>query len=190
MAGGEAGMRLGTVIAILFATACFAGQAKGAVTILGSSLAAQCSQATRLGRADIEAVETCDDALLQVLSTLHRAGTFVNRGILHMRRQDYDLARADFEEALARAPQVGEAWVNRGALNIVTKNYEQALADTNKGLELGIEEPEKAYYNRAVAHEGLKDATAAYHDYNRALAIKPDWEMPRKELTRFKVIRR
>lgn len=182
-------MRSGPFIAAIVAGLAAIAPAQAGVTILGPSLAAQCSQVTRFGRADTAAVELCDAALKDVMSTYFRAGTYVNRGILHLRRNEFDLARADFEAAMARAPEVGEVWVNRGALLIITKHYAEGLADTNRALELGVEEPEKAYYNRGIAYEGLNDAAAAYHDYQHALELKPDWEMPKRQLTRFTVIR-
>ena len=54
---------------------------------------------------------------------------------------------------------------------------------------LGPEEPEKAYYNRGLANEGLDDVKAAYFDYLRALELKPDWPIPQRELRRFSVVR-
>jgi len=162
-----------------------------AVTIMGESKAAECSRAALWGRADEKSLAICDLALQEEpMDQLRRAATFINRGIIHMRRKAWDQAHADFNDALERKPGLGEGWVNRGALMIGTKRFAEGLADTNKGLELGIEEPEKAYYNRAIAHEGLGDTTAAYYDYSQALALSPEWELPKKELTRFTVTRR
>ncbi len=162
-----------------------------AVTIVGESKAAECSRAALWGRADEKSLATCDLALREEpLDQLRRAATFVNRGIIHMRRKAWDLAQSDFDDALRRKPELGEGWVNRGALMIGTRRFAEGLADTNRGLELGIEEPEKAYYNRAIAYEGLGDTTAAYYDYSQALALSPEWDMPKKELTRFTVTRR
>ena len=63
------------------------------------------------------------------------------------------------------------------------------LEDINRALDLGVEEPEKAYFNRALAHEGLDDMKAAYLDYQKALELKPEWEPPKRELARFTVRR-
>lgn len=60
-------------------------------------------------------------------------------------------------------------------------------AEIDKGLTLAPEEPEKAYYNRGLAHEGLADLKAAYFDYRRAAELKPDWPIPQRELGRFSV---
>lgn len=180
---------LATVTALLSAGAAPAWA--GAITILGESKAARCSEAALWGRADEKSLALCDTALMEEpLDQLRRASTFINRGIIHMRRREWEQAHRDFDEALERKPEMGEGWVNRGALMIGTKRFAEGLADTNKGLELGIMEPEKAYFNRAIAYEGLGDATAAYYDYSQAQALNPEWDMPKKELTRFTVTRR
>jgi tetratricopeptide (TPR) repeat protein len=62
--------------------------------------------------------------------------------------------------------------------------------DLNKAIALGVDEPAKAYYNRALAYEGLEDAKAAYFDYQKAIELSPDWSAPREQLVRFKVSRK
>ena len=59
-----------------------------------------------------------------------------------------------------------------------------------KGLDLGTNEPAKAYYNRAVAYEGIDDEADAYQDYQEALVLQPGWDLPKQELLRFTVTRR
>ena len=39
--------------------------------------------------------------------------------------------------------------------------------------------------NRALVHESLDDARSAWLDYRRALELAPEWEAPRRQLTRF-----
>ena len=52
-----------------------------------------------------------------------------------------------------------------------------------------MSEPAKAYFNRAMAHEGMDDLKSAYLDYRKAEEIQPEWDAPRKELDRFTVSR-
>ena len=77
--------------------------------------------------------------------------------------------------------------MNRGAALVGRHQFAEALIDINKAITLGIDEPAKAYYNRALAYEGLDNLKAAYFDYRKALEINPDWEPPKKELARFSV---
>ena len=60
----------------------------------------------------------------------------------------------------------------------------------NAALRLGVREPEKAYFNRALAYEGLDDEKSAYLDFQQALTLKPGWALPEHELLRFTVSRR
>jgi tetratricopeptide (TPR) repeat protein len=85
---------------------------------------------------------------------------------------------------------MGEALVNRGAARIGLKAPEAALADINRALELGVAEPAKAHFNRALAHERLGDLRSAWLDYTKAAELDPEWSAPRTELTRFSVTRR
>jgi len=64
------------------------------------------------------------------------------------------------------------------------------LADITKGLALGVKQPEKAYFDRALAYEGLDDEKSAYFDYQQAVTLKPDWPLPQRELLRFTVTHR
>jgi tetratricopeptide (TPR) repeat protein len=153
-----------------------AAQAQGSVTVIGGGLAEACSRAALTGKTDIRFEKACSDALDQeTLSARDRAGTYVNRGILKLRRANWAAAMKDFNQAVRTKPDLGEAYVNR---------------DLNKGIELGIEEPAKAYYNRALAYEGLDDLKSAYFDYQKAVELSPDWAAPREQLVRFKVSRK
>lgn len=169
----------------------FAGSAQAAVTVLGGGMAKQCSAAALGGESDTKFEDMCTLALDgELLSLRDRAGTYVNRGILKLRRKDFGGAQFDFNRAIDTKPDLGEAYVNRGAAAVGARRYSDGLTDLNRALDLGVEEPEKAYYNRALAHEGLDDMKAAYFDYQKAVELKPDWDQPKKELARFTVERR
>ena len=66
----------------------------------------------------------------------------------------------------------------------------EGIAEINKGIGLNAMEPEKAYFNRALAEERLDDLKAAYADYQKALELKPDWVIAKTELARFHVSQR
>jgi tetratricopeptide (TPR) repeat protein len=162
--------------------------AKASVTVIGGGLAEACSKAALGGKSDQRAERACTDALdTEMLSPRDRAGTFVNRGVLKLRRAAFDAAIKDFDTALDLQPQMGEAYVNRGAAAIGEHRYAESLPDLNKAIALGVEEPAKAYYNRALAYEGLDDVKSAYFDYQKAVELSPDWDAPKNELLRFHV---
>jgi lipoprotein NlpI len=168
-----------------------AGSSRAAMIILGSGEAEACSKAALTERSDPQSIQQCDAALQSdELDSHDRAGTLINRGVMRLRREEFELARADFDAAIALAPSVGEAYVNRGAAFVGEKRFQAGLDDINNALRLGVKEPEKAYFNRALAYEGLDDEKSAYLDFQQALTLKPGWELPEHELLRFTVSRR
>lgn len=164
-----------------------ASSAGASVLVLGEGLAPACSKAAFRGKADRASVETCTRALNEALATRDRAGTLVNRGVMLMRGKAYNDAARDFEDAIRLSPELGEAFVNRGVLRMADRDYAGALAQIDRGIQLGVDEPAKAYYNRAIAQEGLGDARAAWLDYRKAQSLDPEWDAPAKQLVRFKV---
>lgn len=180
-------MILAAVVAISLA----GGSAHAAMSVLGGGEAQACFQAVKAGRFDTASLDVCNVALdTEWLSPQDRGGTFVNRGVMKLLRGDYEGAHADFNAGIALIPQVGEGWINRGAMFLSQRRYKEALADIDKAISLGLKEPAKGYYNRAIAYEGLDDETSAYLDYQQALVLQPGWDLPQHELLRFTVTRR
>ena len=168
-----------------------AAEARASVTVIGGGLAEACSRAALSGKSGPRFEVPCSEALeKEMLNNRDRAGTFVNRGVLKMRRMDWVGATKDFDEAVHVKPDLGEAYANRGAVAIGEHHYAESLPDLNKGLQIGVEEPAKVYFNRALAYEGLDDAKSAYFDYQKALELSPDWAAPKNELVRFHVERK
>jgi tetratricopeptide (TPR) repeat protein len=176
--------------AILFALTS-TSTARAAVTVFGNGQAHDCSEAAFKGKSDQDSIRTCGAALdNEVLDSRDRAGTYINRGVMYLREGDLIHARRDFDESIQVDGKIGEAWINRGAVAVAEKRYADGLSDINKGISLGVMAPEKAYFNRALAYEGLDDAKSAYLDYQQALTLKPDWQLPQQQLLRFTVTRR
>jgi tetratricopeptide (TPR) repeat protein len=163
-------------------------QAKAAVTVFGSGFAGQCFHTAKYG-GDIQAgIADCGRAIAtEQLSDRDKAGTYVNRGVLYMALNDYVSAQRDFEASVKLYPSLGEAFINLGGVKIAQQRFADGIVDIDRGLALGPEEPEKAYFNRALADEGLDDVKAAYFDYSKAAELKPTWAPPRTELARFTV---
>jgi len=162
-----------------------------AVTVIGGGQAQACYKAADAGKFDSASLAVCDMALdTEILDARDRGGTLVNRGVMKLRRGDYLAAQADFDAGIKLAGNVGEGFANRGAAYIAQKRYKEAVEDIDKALQLGVKEPAKAYYNRALAFEGMDDEKSAYLDYQQALVLAPSWPLPAKELERFTVTRR
>jgi tetratricopeptide (TPR) repeat protein len=183
------------ILALAAVMACAAATSSaGASLVLGGGQAHDCYEAARAsesaeGRSS-RAIETCTRALeTEALSLRDRAGTLVNRGILRMARREYALALDDYAAALRLAPGSGVAHVNRGAALIALGQAADGVAAIDRGLALSPDEPEKAYFNRGYGREQLGDLKGAYGDFTRAAELRPDWDLPRRELARFTVRR-
>lgn len=177
-------------LAALCGAALLGGAAGASTLIIGSGAAKDCSDAALKGRSDRQSILSCTTALeVENLNFRDRARTHVNRGVLQMRQRQFTAARADFDEAASIDPNLGEAYVNRGASFVGEERYREGLEQIDKGLALGVKDPEKAWFNRGLANEGLGNLPAAYRDYSRAAELKPEWSAPKAELARFTVKR-
>ena len=164
--------------------------AAAAITVIGSSSARLCYEAAE-ARSDpsIDAINRCDEALERdSLTQYEMVATYVNRGILKLRRGQIERAIADFDTAIERDPNEPEAYLNKGMATLRLPNgWEQAVPLFNTAIERRTRRPAVAYYGRAVAHELGGEIKAAYHDYRQASVLEPKWNDPRAELTRFTV---
>lgn len=163
-------------------------QSSAAVVVVGGGAAETCSDAARTSSSISLDLQACTIALQEEqLDNRARSATYVNRGVIYMRRGDREAALADFERAIAIGPHTAEALVNRGAIRIVEQRYEEALADTERALGMELSQPERAYFNRGIAYEEMGRLREAYADYRRASELRPGWNEPRVELARFSV---
>jgi tetratricopeptide (TPR) repeat protein len=166
--------------------------AHAAVTVFGGpGPADDCYKAAKFGAAPVDGIQSCTQAIAtQTMSDHDLAGTYVNRGVIYMAMASFVPAQHDFEAAMKLDPKMGEAVVNHGGALIALRRYADGIAEISRGLDLNPSEPEKAYFNRALAYESLDDLKAAYYDYSKAAELKPGWDEPRAELSRFTVTQR
>lgn len=177
--------------AISAAAIVIASGARAAVTVIGNGVAHSCYQIAEFGGNTTDGISTCNFALEHTpLSIRDRAATFVNRGILRARNNDTEGALADYDQGIMLNPKLGEGYVDRGAALIVLRRYDDALTDLDKGISLGANRIQIAYYDRAVVDEALGNIRAAYEDYKKAAEIQPDFSLATEQLARFRVVRR
>ncbi|MGH6888029.1 MAG: tetratricopeptide repeat protein [Rhizomicrobium sp.] len=185
-------MKVSWLAAVVFSAAAFAvvPGAQAAVTVIGNGVAHSCYQFAEFGGDTTDGISTCDFALEHTtLSVRDRSATFINRGILRARNNDTEGALADYDQGLLLNPKLGEGYVDRGASMIVLRRYDDALADLDKGISLGANRIQIAYYDRAVVDEALGNIRAAYEDYKKAAKIQPDFSLATQQLSRFRVVR-
>lgn len=182
-------MKIYRLLLLTLASFTFAGQAHAQLVVQGKGHAAQCYEYAMAGnQGSRSALSTCTDALDDVLSQRDRAASFVNRGVLYMRKGDQTKATMDYEAALAIRPNLTQAYVNHAASLIRQKKYDEALVSLNRALE-DEDSPTRAaaLYNRAIALDFKEDYKGAYRDLKAALAIKPDWDLALNLISRYDV---
>eukprot|EP01036_Dinobryon_divergens_P055989 gene55989-74754_t len=105
--------------------------------IIGGGMAQACSKAALSGATEFKYEAVCTMALeTELLSLRDRAGTYVNRGVLKLRRKEFASAEFDFNRAIQAKPDLGEAYINRGASSVGARRFAEGLTDLNKALEL------------------------------------------------------
>jgi tetratricopeptide (TPR) repeat protein len=176
--------------------------AKAAVIVLGGGYGQMCYEAARAldpaagvqltgSLIDVPPLEICTLAINSgELSSRDLAGTYNNRGVLYFSQGMFNEALRDFDQGIRHNGYIPEIHVNRGASLVALKRWADSVPSLSKGIDMQALELEKAYYNRAIAHEELGDMRSAYFDYLKASELKPDWEQPKQQLTRFTVRKR
>jgi tetratricopeptide (TPR) repeat protein len=163
-----------------------------AVTIIGGDAHAQrCVAGVAAGDSSDQTLASCTRAMRNPrLNEESETMLLINRGIVHLRRNDSEAAITDFDTVLEDDRRHAEARLNRAAALVQLERYGPAIAEITQALSLGVAEPHKAYFNRGVAREALGDLRGAYEDYSTALEIQPDWGPANAELARFVRTRR
>lgn len=158
-------------------------EAQSAETVLTNTATQTCFDAARFQSAARPGVDACTAALdSDALSREDRAATLINRGILKMRLSDSLGAISDFNAGLALSPGLADAYVDRGALLIQIKRYSDAMQDLSKGITLGSQKANVAYYDRGLVRERTGDLAGACDDYRHALVLQPDFVLARNQL--------
>ncbi|MDR2717539.1 MAG: tetratricopeptide repeat protein [Treponema sp.] len=135
-------------------------------------------------------------------TTPQTAGTFIDRGIMFASRGEFEMAIADFTEALKLDPNMGAAYKLRGAAlyasvsriiyvaddfgSIITyvpegqismnqtHAYEQVIADYTQAIRLNPNDA-IAYANRGNAYSDKSDYDRAIADYTQAIRLNPNY---------------
>jgi tetratricopeptide (TPR) repeat protein len=168
------------------------GAASASSMVIGSGLARMCFEAADSERATPGTLDACNRALSdEPLSYDDQVATYVNRGIIRARMSDFAGAESDYDHAIRLDPTEPEAYLNKGALVLKTQqDWRQARDLFDAALERRTRRPEIAYFGRAITNELAGDLAGAMADYQKASDLAPNWEEPRKELTRFTVRKR
>ncbi|MBC2777685.1 tetratricopeptide repeat protein [Parasphingopyxis marina] len=183
-------MRGPTVFLSVAASLGLASAAPAAITVFGNSNARSCYEAARAERTGPTHIRHCTRALEdRTLASNDRVATYVNRGILHVYNGDFESGIADYDRAIALDASEPDAYLNKALALLHNQNdLPQIISLLTTALEFGTREPALAYYGRGLAYELSGDIPSAYYDIQRAVETDPGWELPARELTRFRVV--
>ncbi len=141
---------------------------------LVQSPSATADQATCRDASGDTAIAACDRAIASgALAETDLAAAFVSRGVEYGKKQDYDRAIADYNQAIKLDPNSALAFRNRGLAYYYKQDYDRGIADYNQAIKL---DPNSAiaFYNRGLAYYYKRDYDRAIADYNRAIKLDPN----------------
>jgi tetratricopeptide (TPR) repeat protein len=161
--------------------------ASAATIVIGVNGSAHgCYEAAKAG--DTKGIDTCNVALNEPLLPHDRAATLINRSALKILSGDAKGGLADCDASIGIYTGLGEAYLNRGVALRSLGRGEEAIAALDKGIEMGLIRPQLAYYDRAMAKEDMGDIAGAYHDYQTAVSLAPDFTLAHQQLKRFRIV--
>jgi tetratricopeptide (TPR) repeat protein len=181
------------VVMLIAAAPAFAVTSWPSASLLASGTADACAAASAAtqesGQAADAALANCTMAVKLAISDSARAEVLNNRSVLLYARGEYGAALADNTAALKINDRMAEAIVNRGSIFLIQHRPQAAAANFDRALSFNPAHPEKVYFNRALAREDMGDLNGAYADYAQASKLAPQWEQPKREMTRFTIVR-
>jgi tetratricopeptide (TPR) repeat protein len=95
-----------------------------------------------------------------------------NRGALREIKQEYELALADFDEAIHLDPKSANAYYNRGYARFMMNQFDEAIVDFDQAVQL---DPQfvRAYNNRGFCRFKKEEYERAMDDFDEALRLDP-----------------
>ena len=108
----------------------------------------------------------------------NEAALWSNRGNVRLSQNQPLAALADYDQAVALAPDQPDPYLNRGAALERLERWDDAIADYSRVLDINPDDA-AAYNNRGNAKAGLGNWDAALEDYQQAVALDPKFAFAR-----------
>ncbi len=119
--------------------------------------------------ANQQAVETCGRA---IAANANGVAAYENRGRAYIGLHEFDLARADFSQVRAVAPNRVDSYALLAELDVLEKKPDAALAEADALIARAPQDP-AGLLLRANVLRGLGRGAEALGDYDAAIALKP-----------------
>ena len=97
-----------------------------------------------------------------------------NHGVFCNRNGNWEMAKADFTEAIRLDTNFAEAYSNRSVVYGNLKEWDKAISDCSRAIGINPNN-EKSYSNRGLTYWNLKEWDKAIADYSKAISINPNF---------------
>jgi tetratricopeptide (TPR) repeat protein/S1-C subfamily serine protease len=114
------------------------------------------------------------DEFTLIITRQPEAYAYNNRGLAKSALGQQAAAIADYDRAIAIAPQDSQAYYNRGVAKSDLGQKAAAIADFDRAIAIAPQDSQ-AYNNRGSAKSDLGQKAAAIADFARAIAINPKY---------------
>ncbi len=163
-------MRANALIAGILSAWCFFGVANVAMA-QGGSDRTTCEDDKSDGK-----IAACTRLLNdRSLSAKDREKFSNERGVGYFRAKEWDLAIADFSEALRLNPQDNVLWANRADAYRSKKDYARALEDSQRSIGLNPKN-KRNFYVRGLIYYDKDDYDLAIPQFTQAIKLDPKYD--------------
>ncbi len=122
-----------------------------------------------------EAIAACTRAIdSHSLPQKNLANSYYNRGVEYRKKNEFDMAISDYNEAIQLDPSLVKAYNNRAGCWYNKGEYDRALPDYEKALQLDPRHV-NSYYGLGSVYQVQGAYSKAIDNYNEALKINPDF---------------
>lgn len=123
--------------------------------------------------ADLQYLENFNNILKNTTTDAEKAEAYINRGVIHFRQQEYNLALESYDRAIEFDPRNIDVYINRGIAYSSQEKHQQAIEDYDKAIALAPNNAD-AYISRGIAYSAQKEHQKAIADYDKAIALAPN----------------
>ncbi len=127
-----------------------------------------------LKQSEVVDADRAMDYLTKMIERDPSTATYLNRGILHFKRNEIDAAIKDCTESIKLDPKDYSAFNSRANAYSAKQEYDKAIADFTAALAINPKN-EVAIFNRGAVWRNKGDYDKAIADCNKALEINPKY---------------